>query len=478
MTASAVVGAPLPMFHLAIWHGFSPALAMSAMALAGGVALLALYPTLELARRRAPGLEARWMFEGIVGVAVSAARTSVDLLHSNKLQHYAFIIVVTVASVGTFAYLSGTDAPGTRPLLDVSIPASVGWVVLLVACGIAVCRHRDRLLMLVVTGVAGLIVSLLFLQFSAPDLALTQISVEVVATILLLLALNLLPKTTPSETNGRTRSVHALVAAGTGFAVMFLAYSILTRGFESISGYHLAQAKPGGGGTNVVNVILVDFRAYDTFGEIIVLGIAGIAIFALLDSTLNGRSGRRLVSTTAGIGSAEAHPLILVVATRVLLPLALTAGIYIFLRGHNLPGGGFIAGIVVAIAFIMQYIASGYAWAHARVRFDPQLMIGGGIALAGVTGLASWIFGYPLLTSTHRYFDLPILGQIELASALAFDLGVFLTVVGTVLLALASISRVEGAGDERQPKDLIEDLERPTVPTPALHIQQREKEAV
>jgi multicomponent K+:H+ antiporter subunit A len=235
------------------------------------------------------------------------------------------------------------------------------------------------------------------------------------------------------------------VAAGAGLGAAWLAYAVLTRGYDPISGYHLAQAKPGGGGTNVVNVILVDFRGYDTFGEIIVLGIAGIAIFALLDPVRVRAAGAAAAGSATAAANTDAHPMILAVAARVLLPLALTAGLYIFLRGHNLPGGGFIAGLVVAIAFIMQYMASGQAWAQERARINPQALIGIGVILAGITGLGAWLFGFPFLTSTYGHVDLPVVGQVELTSVIAFDAGVFLTVVGTTLLALASIAAVEPA---------------------------------
>ena len=198
----------------------------------------------------------------------------------------------------------------------------------------------------------------------------------------------------------RPRGVAALAGTGIGG----LSYAVMTRNFDSISGYYLAEAKPGGGGGNVVNVILVDFRGFDTFGEIIVLGIAAVAIFALLDTALRGAAARRLAAMRHPEQARDAHPLLPVVATRVLLPIAITVAIYIFLRGHNAPGGGFIAGLVVAIALIMQYIASGYAWAATRARVDAQAMIGGGVAIAGLTGIAAWYFGRPFLTSAHGAF--------------------------------------------------------------------------
>jgi multicomponent K+:H+ antiporter subunit A len=224
----------------------------------------------------------------------------------------------------------------------------------------------------------------------------------------------------------------------------------MTRDVPSISEFHLAEAKPGGGGTNVVNVILVDFRGFDTFGEIIVLAIAALTIYALLDSSLRGPAARRLAAMRQAMEAADAHPLMLVVVTRVLLPLALTVGIFIFLRGHNQPGGGFIAGLVIAIALLMQAMASGYQWTAERLRLNAHTMLGLGVLTAGATGLGSILFGRPFLTSTYTYLHVPLIGEVEIASAIAFDVGVFFTVVGTVLLSLAQIARVE-ARAERMP---------------------------
>jgi multicomponent K+:H+ antiporter subunit A len=199
-----------------------------------------------------------------------------------------------------------------------------------------------------------------------------------------------------------------------------------------------------------VNVILVDFRGFDTFGEIIVLCIAALAIYALLDTALKGRAAERLAGMRQDHEAADAHPLMLVVVTRVLLPLALTVGVYILLRGHNQPGGGFIAGLVVAIAMLMQAIASGHTWTISRQRLNAHTMLGLGVLLAGLTGLASFLFGRPFLTSTFGYVHLPVVGEFELASAMVFDLGVFLAVVGTVILSLSQIARVQ-ARAERKP---------------------------
>jgi multicomponent K+:H+ antiporter subunit A len=454
--ARAVVGGQAEDLHLAVWHGFTPALAMSLIALAGGLAFVFAQGAVNNVRMALPRPDAKRLFESALGGVVRGSQWLIATTHTQVLHHHASIVVLAIAGTAAVWFVLAPHAAGDRATLPATVPAMAAWLVVIIATAALVLHHRDRLFAVILTSVIGLIVSLTFMQFSAPDLALTQVSVEVVTTILLLLAINLLPKETPAETGAGWRSFDAIVASAVGIGAGGLAYAMMTRSVDSISAFHLAQSKPGGGGTNVVNVILVDFRGFDTFGEIIVLGIAALAIFALLDSALEGAAARRLASMRPGIESADAHPLLLVVVTRVLLPLVMTVGAYIFFRGHNLPGGGFIAGLIVAVGLIMQYMASGYAWAAARARLDAHLMIGGGVTIAGLTGAAAWLFDHPFLTSTFAHVHLPVIGEVELASAVAFDLGVFLTVVGTVLLSLATISRVEERAEPVEPVDAPE----------------------
>jgi len=140
--------------------------------------------------------------------------------------------------------------------------------------------------------------------------------------------------------------------------------------------------------------------------------------------------------------AADLHPLLLAVVARVMLPLALVVAAYVFFRGHNAPGGGFVAGLIVAIALIMQHVAGGTGWAVRRMHVDAPVLIGAGVLLAATTGLAAWVFARPFLTSTYGHFALPLVGAVEVASATAFDAGVFLAVVGAVMLMLASLARV------------------------------------
>ncbi|MBP5855437.1 monovalent cation/H+ antiporter subunit A [Marivibrio halodurans] len=443
VAADAVTGGNLPDYHLAIWHGFNLTLVSSLAALALGAFLLWRHRQANAVRLSVPRPEAKRIFETLVDGAAAGARLFTDGLHNGSLRRYLAVMIGACILAGATAFLNASHAPGGRELTHVPIITLLAWAVLIGACVTIVIFHRQRLLTLVIVGVVGMLVSLGFVYLSAPDLALTQISVEVVTVILLLLALNFLPKQTPRDSGTGRRLRDGLLAGLGGLGVGGIIYAVMTRDFTTISDFHLAQSKPGGGGTNVVNVILVDFRGFDTFGEIIVLGIAALAIYALLDGALNGPAVKRLRSWVPDQERArDRHPMMLVVATRVMLPLSLMVGLFIFLRGHNEPGGGFIAGLVVAIAFLMQYMASGFGWAERRMKIDYHLLIGWGVLAAGFTGVGAWIAGRPFLTSDFAHVHLPVFGDFELATAMAFDVGVFLTVVGSVMVALANLSRL------------------------------------
>ena len=443
--AGAVIGGEkLPYYSLKLWHGFTPALYMSIVAVAGGAVLLMLHKPLARMWDNAPRPEAKVIFEALIAALTRLARTITDGLHNGAMPRYAAIMIAFTVALSFYAYQSGTLAAPTRTLQDVGLIPILGWASLLIATGFMVAMHRNRLLALVLIGVVGLVVSMGFNYLSAPDLALTQISVEVVTIILMLLALNFMPKETPIESSTGARVRDISIASVAGLGVGGLIYALMTRDFigETISGFHLENSYKGGGGTNVVNVILVDFRGFDTFGEIIVLGIAALVIFALTEAVLGTRVRAYLLNRKPDLPQAgDSHPMMMVVATRVMMPLALMVAAYIFFRGHNLPGGGFIAGLIAAIAIIMQYMASGFAWATERQRYPYHAIIGSGVLIAAATGLGSWFSGTPFLTSAFGYIHWAPLEEFEWATAALFDLGVFLAVVGAVLLALESLSR-------------------------------------
>ena len=450
VAGGAVIGdAGMPYYSLKIWHGVTPALFMSIAAVAGGAVLLALHRPLDRAWIAAPRPEAKAIFDALVAGAAAASGAVTRGLHNGAISRYLAIFTVATIALALAAAAGGGLAPATRTMLPAPPVAIAGWLLLVVASLHVAVNHHRRFRALVLIGVVGLMISSGFVYLSAPDLALTQISVETVTIVLLLLALNFLPKETPKESGVALRLRDAGIAGAAGLGVAALAYSLMLRDVAPISDFHLANAKPGGGGTNVVNVILVDFRGYDTYGEIIVLGIAGLTIYALAQALLDGPAGRLLRNWQfEAPRSRDRHPLIMVVATRLMMPLMMVVGAYIFLRGHNQPGGGFIAGLVVAIALLMQYMASGFSWTQRRKRIQYHALIGWGVVIAGLTGAGAWLNGRPFLTSDYGYVHLPPIEEFELATAMLFDLGVFLTVLGAVMLMLFCLSRIARATGE------------------------------
>ncbi|XQE68558.1 monovalent cation/H+ antiporter subunit A [Pseudomonas sp. P3C3] len=439
VAAKASLGGVLPEYSLAIWHGFNLPLAMSCVALVGGILVYAGRQPLFRWYAGLPEVDARLVFERQVQNIVRLAGWLTGRLENGSLQRYlSFLLIAALVLVAT-ALAPLPQLTGSRGLSPLDGITTLGLLVLAASGLLTAVFHRQRLVALLILGVGGMLVALAFARFSAPDLALTQLVVEVVTIILLMLALFYLPSRTPSESSSLRGLRDVVVAGGCGVMVALLVYVVLTRPSAGLAPFFLANSVSGGGGTNVVNVILVDFRGFDTLGEITVLAIAAVGILAMLD-------GLRLHNPTCdpqGRRWAWAkNPLILMTLSRLLLPLALLISVFIFLRGHNLPGGGFIAGLITAVALALQYIASGVAWVEQRLPLNYQRMAGVGVLIASLTGLGSWVFGRPFLTSAFGHFELPLVGEFELATAMLFDLGVYLTVVGSTQLVLTRLGKL------------------------------------
>jgi multicomponent K+:H+ antiporter subunit A len=444
VAAGASLNAPLPEYSLAIWHGFNLPLLMSFVATLGGIGLYVVRRPLFHWYAGLPDVNASEVFEQWVRRLVGVARRVTDGLENGSLQRYlALMLICAVVLVGVALESLPAVGGSVAPTLPDPVTA-MGLVILAIAALATVVFHRQRLIALLTLSVVGLLVALVFARFSAPDLALTQLAVEVVTIVLLMLALYFLPATTPAESSSLRILRDLLLAGGFGGLVAFLVYAVLTRPYQSISGFFLENSVSEGGGKNVVNVILVDFRGFDTLGEISVLAIAGAGIYAML----RGLQLPQPQTDSAGRPWArDRYPLILATLARIILPLALLISVFIFLRGHNLPGGGFIAGLLTASALILQYVAMGVSWTQQRLPVNYNRLAGAGLLLAGLTGVGSWVFGYPFLTSSFGYFELPLVGEFELATAMLFDLGVYLAVVGATLLILANLGKL--AQEER-----------------------------
>jgi multicomponent K+:H+ antiporter subunit A len=437
--ASSVLMSELPTYSLAIWHGINLPLLMSGVAIGGGLLVYAYREHLFRFQAQFKETDEKVIFDNAIKTLVGWATRVNDGLSNGSLQRYIaallmFAIVITAAPLLNLN--TAAAHPPDQPVSGVEIIAAI---ILCFSAIVTVIYHRKRMIALITLSVVGLIVSIAFARFSAPDLALTQLAVEVATVILLMLALFFLPQKTPAESSP-SRVVRDIgIAAAVGGLVATINYAFITQPLDSISEFFLANSKTGGGGTNAVNVILVDFRGLDTLGEILVLGIAALGIFKLL-------ARARLSKPTAnehGIPwSEDRHPPILTIISQSLLPLALLVSFYIFLRGHNMPGGGFIAGLITSVALIQQYIAHGVEWVKPRIKVNYQTLIALGVLIAALTGVGSWFFERPYMTTWFDYFDIPLIGEIELASALVFDLGVYLTVVGATLLILANLGKL------------------------------------
>jgi multicomponent K+:H+ antiporter subunit A len=457
VAATAVLGAAPPQYKLAIWHGFNLPLAMSAVALVLGVGFyLALQRHFNLHGHHPRGLNGRVLFTHAINGLFGLAGWLGARLDIGSLQRHASWMVGAAVVAAAWPWLAGADLPatGNRTLMPADALSVVVWLLLLATGAALVLGHRNRVHGVVLAGVVGLITSLCFVALSAPDLALTQLSVEVVSSVLLLMGLALLPATSPRESSVARRSRDALLALAGGGGIAWLSWLMLTRDYASISWYFLENAISKGGGSNVVNVILVDYRGYDTFGEITVLGIAGIGVAALLHGWRVRRPGEDGQGRPWQAGGAA--PLLLRFAARLVLPLALVVTVYIFWRGHNLPGGGFIAGLITAVALVLQYIALGQARAEQVLKAAGGTRfvrwVGMGLGIAWLTGVGALVFGRPFLTSAFGHPVVPLLGELPLATAALFDLGVYITVVGATMLTLSVLGGASKEGAQHPGK--------------------------
>ncbi len=445
-SAAATTGQVIPPIELHLWHGFNLPLLMTALALVGGYLLFRqLNALLSVRGGYLRSVNAKALFDDVVYRVIGVARLATRRLETGSLQRYVLYFLLAAIVVATAPVLRYGWPLGAEVSASADVAVIAGWVVL-VGCAIGtVVWRRQRLVALIVVSGVGVIVTLAFARVGAPDLALTQLLVEVVTTMLLLLALHHLPQEPRSGSSRRRLLRDGGVALVAGGGMAAITWAILTRPLSSISSFFLEVAKPEAGGTNVVNVILVDFRGFDTLGEVAVIGIAALGVTMMLDGLHADPHGRRFVM------SRDRTPLILTAIARPLLPFALLMSVYIFLRGHNMPGGGFIAAILTAIAIMLQFMANGIPWTRDRLQIRPQPVIAWGIMIAVATGVASMLFGSYFLDLAHVYVHIPLIGEVELASAIFFDLGVYLTVVAAVILMLTSLGAL--SSDPTQPDD-------------------------
>lgn len=446
----AVVGPVIPHYSLALWHGFTPELLMSTIAMAGGAVLYLLLRSYLATNNGPPVLRhinGQRLFDRVLVFASwRLARRLERLLGTRRLQPQLRLLAAIGLLVGAAPTVTlGLVSAGTTTTpFDPAF--AVLWIVGIV-CALAAAwlAKFHRLAALILVGGTGLVTCVSFVWLSAPDLALTQLVVEAVTTVLLLLGLRWLPRRDEQIPPPRRirwyRAVDFAIAAAAGTGLATLSYVMMTSPapVDSIARYFVENAYVGGGGTNIVNVILVDFRGFDTFGEITVLAAVALTVYALL-RRFRPAPESLAVPEQQRAGDAGAALVVPAFIMALLFPVIAAVAVFLLLRGHDQPGGGFAAGITMAVAFIVQYMARGTVWVETHLRILPVRWIGAGLLLAGGTGVAAWLFGRPFLTSSFSYLDVPLIGDVPLASALFFDLGVFFLVVGATVLMLIAIA--------------------------------------
>lgn len=463
--ALSILGNDMPEYSLAVWHGVNLPLVMSFIAMIAGILL---YLALRARQRAFPGrvpfiyrFDGRRSFEFLLDYSSVAATWVLTKVSSTRMQIQMVVIVLGALFVAWLPLRKGVWNDEQAVLTPLDPAFAILWIVgAICAIGAAFQAKFHRLAALILAGGAGLVTCLTFVWFSAPDLALTQLAVEVVTLVLLLLGLRWLPRRIEKEDTHVDVSIFArlrrgrdlIIAAVAGTSLAALAYAILTRApGPTMSSYFVEEALPLGGGTNIVNVILVDFRGFDTMGEITVVGIVALTVYALLRRFRPAPESVGLPRQQQDQGdpvvAPDIHALLPdntlalpAVLVRFLLPIAAMVSVYLLLRGHNEPGGGFVGGLVMATAVILQYIVGGVYWVESRSRLNPQHWIALGLLFAGFASLSAWFMAKPFLSAIAWDIAVPLIGHIHISTVLLFDIGVYMLVVGAAVLILVALA--------------------------------------
>ncbi|WP_100500892.1 Na+/H+ antiporter subunit A, partial [Geodermatophilus chilensis] len=460
--------------HLALWHGWQPALALSALTVAGGAALFAVRGRVaRLQRRVAVGASADEGYWNVVQAVDRLAVLVTGTTQRGSLPAYLGTILVVVLALPGTLLLTRAPWPGEWRAWDTPVQAVVGVVV--VTAATLTLRIRQRLSAVLVVGVTGYGIAVVFALQGAPDLALTQFLVETLTLVVFVLVLRKLPKDISERHRPRERAVRGVIAVAVGaFMAAVGAVALSARTATPVSEAWPGPAYDFGGGKNVVNVTLVDIRAWDTLGEISLLVVAATGVASLV--FLRGRTGGvdrvdraqlaqrrqrgrraprdRWLAATATLDPAR-RSVVLEVITRILFHTIVVFSLYLLFSGHNEPGGGFAGGLVAGLALVLRYLAGGRYELGEAAPVAPGLLLGGGLLFAGGTGVAGLLLGAGVLQTAILEATLPVLGDVKLVTSLFFDCGVYLIVVGLVLDVLRSLgAELDRQEDQEDPIEL------------------------
>jgi multicomponent Na+:H+ antiporter subunit A len=459
---------------LGLWHGWQPALVLSAVSLLAGAALFAVRTRVATVQRRlavgASADEGYWnVLQGLDRLSVLVTGTT----QRGSLPAYLGTILAVVLALPGTVLLTRAPWPGEWRAWDTPVQALVGAVVLIAA--VLTLRIRQRLSAVLVVGVTGYGVAVIFALQGAPDLALTQFLVETLTLVVFVLVLRKLPKDITERHLPGERAVRGALAVAVGaFMGVVGAVALAARTATPVSVDYPEQAYEFGGGKNIVNVTLVDIRAWDTLGEISLLVVAATGVASLV--FLRGRTGgvdRAEREALAGSDDAggraprgrwlaatstldpQRRSVVLEVVTRILFHTILVFSLYLLFSGHNAPGGGFAGGLVAGLALVLRYLAGGRYELGEAAPVAPGLVLGSGLLIACTMGLGGLLFGGEVLQTAILETTLPVLGHVKLVTSLFFDVGVYLIVIGLVLDVLRSLgAELDRQEDEEDPIEL------------------------
>ena len=446
---------------LTLWHGFTLPLLLSGVAIVGGIGLwLARRQVAAAQQRFVDGLHVPDAERSYHAVVRAVDRLSVEVTgrtQRGSLPFYlAVVMVVLVVVPGTALLMAWGDISVRGPdnVLQVAV------AVLMVVGAVLTVRSRRRLRAVLLLGVTGYGTALLFVAHGAPDLALTQVLVETFMLVTFVLVMRRLPPFFSDRPFTTTRFLRIGLGVLSGVAVAgFALLAAGARTADPIGPLFAGPAYEYGGGKNIVNVTLVDIRAWDTLGELSVLVVAatGVAslIFLLTDRATSHRSARRArrpaANADGALTAARTLPdtrrsTVFEVVTRLVFHSLIVFSVYLMLAGHNDPGGGFAGGLVAGLALMVRYLAGGRRELDAAAPIDAGTVLGLGLAVAALAGLLPTLLGGGVLQSAIVDIDVPVLGTLHLVTSVFFDVGVYLVVIGLALDVLRSL----GGGIDKQ----------------------------
>lgn len=452
-------------YHLALWHGFNLPLLLSAIVLAAGTASFFLRGRLRRARMDfLPLGNADRAYDATIRGLDWVAFRLTGATQRGSIPATQSVILTTLVLVPIVVLVAGTrDRPDFQLWESVLTPV-VGVLMLAGALGAVVMRNRLAAVLLV--GLTGYGCGVIFAFHGAPDLALTQFLVETLTLVIFVLVLRTLPAEAEATHMRRFRLPRAALAVAVGATVTTLAvFAMAARSGRPIAELLPDAAYYRGHGSNTVNVLLVDIRAWDTLGEISVLLVAATGVASLVFRHRRFGAAPRIPQTSQPAGQPDIgvvmayspavsdttwlrgseyrdpryRSLVLEVATRFIFPLIMVLSVYFFFTGHNTPGGGFAGGLTAGLALVLRYLAGGRYELGETLPLDAGKILGVGLGFSAGTAVASILLGAPALSSAIIELDVPILGHIKFVTALFFDLGVYLIVVGLVLDVLRSL---------------------------------------